>query len=218
VSRPVSPPSQGLPGRIRFAAAVCLVLSGCTGLTAFKEVVDLGRLSEMKEERLSRLASVEERAIHELTLEATVSTLEGMREPRALILGALVVACALTFVSASRLLRPEGLPMESMRRLLGGAAIATAILRTMDGAQVTVVFQRIGQAMAGALGKTLTLPPELDAATLEGLKSALPSFMATAAMLWTAVMAGTFALLGQYFRSERVRQVIIAQDGPLEEE
>jgi len=34
----------------------------------------------------------------------------------------------------------------------------------------------------------------------------------------TALVAGTFALLGQYFRSDSVREAITAQDGPPEEE
>ena len=33
----------------------------------------------------------------------------------------------------------------------------------------------------------------------------------------TAFIAGAFVLLGQYFRSERVRQVVTAQDGPAQE-
>ena len=40
--------------------------------------------------------------------------------------------------------------------------------------------------------------------------------LAIEALAMTAFVAGGFALLGQYFRSERVRQVVTAQDGPAE--
>jgi hypothetical protein len=45
------------------------------------------------------------------------------------------------------------------------------------------------------------------------------SWLASLTMIGlTALVAGTFALLGQYFRSEHVRQAITAQDGDLAEE
>jgi hypothetical protein len=204
-----------LPRRIRFAAAVCLVLSGLTGLVSLKEALELGHLSEAKEAQLARLPGMGDAAVNAALIEAHYAALEPMREPRSLILIALSVACAFTFIASSRLLRPDGLPLESMRRLLGGAAIATAILRTMDGAQLAVVFRRMGEA----LGKVMSFPPEIqDPAELALLRSFAPVFLTTAAVLWTGFIAGMFALLGQYFRSERVRQVITAQDGPQEEE
>ncbi len=219
MSRPVPPLPPALPRRIRFAAAVCLVLSGLTGLLSLKEALELGHLTEVKEARLERLPPMGDPAMTALTIEAEYAALEPMREPRSLILVALSVACAFTFIASSRLLRPDGLPLESMRRLLGGAAIATAILRTLDGAQLTVVFRRTGFAMAEGLGKAVNVPPELqDPEMLAWMKTFMPVFMTTAAVLWTALVAGTFALLGQYFRSERVRQVITAQDGPQEED
>ena len=215
MSRPVSPASPGLPRRIRFAAAVCLVLSSLTGLLSLKEALELGNLSEVKEAQLARLPAMGNPAMNAPTLEAYYAALEPMREPRSLILVGLTVACAFTFIAASRLLRPDGLPLESMRRLLGGAAIAAAILRTMDGAQFAVVFRRMGEA----LGQTMSLPPDIqDPTEIAMMRAFAPVFMTVTAVLWTAFIAGTFALLGQYFRSERVRQVITAQDGPQEED
>lgn len=215
MSRPVSPPAPGLPRRIRFAAAVCLVLSGLTGLFSLKEALELGHLSEVKEAQLARLPSMGDAAMNAAFIEAYHAAIEPMREPRSLILVALSVACAFTFIASSRLLRPDGLPLESMRRLLGGAAIVTAILRTMDGAQFAVVFRRMGEA----LGQVMSLPPDIqDPAEIAMMRAFAPVFMTTAAVLWTALVAGSFALLGQYFRSERVRQVITAQDGPQEED
>lgn len=218
MSRPVVPSPPGLPRRIRFAAAVCLVLSGLSGLFSLQEVLELSHLTELKEAQLARPPPMGDPEMNKLTLEAHYAALEPMREPRSLILVALSVACAFTFIAASRILRPAGLPLESMRRLLGGAAIATAIIRTMDGAQRTVVFRRTGLALGEALGKGVSVPPEMDAATLAFLKAFMPVFTTTTAVLWTVFVAGSFALLGQYFRSERVRQVILALDGPQEED
>ncbi|WNG35643.1 hypothetical protein F0U61_19710 [Archangium violaceum] len=206
MKQPASP-SQSLPRGIRFAAFVCLVLSAFTGFFALRESMNLGRLSELKEAGNSQPAFVTS------LLEAQISALEPMRESRALILGALSVACALSFVAAGRMLRPEGLPLERMRRMLGGAAISAALLRTIDGAQETVVARRMAPAIIEAM-KTL---PELQGQAIEQFQ-AVPWLFSASTVGLTAFVAGTFALLGQYFRSERVRQAIIAQDGDFAEE
>ncbi|WNG46072.1 hypothetical protein F0U60_19610 [Archangium minus] len=206
MKQPASP-SQSLPRGIRFAAFVCLVLSAFTGFFALRESMNLGRLSELKEAGDSQPAFVTS------LLEAQISALEPMRESRALILGALSVACALSFVAAGRMLRPEGLPLERMRRMLGGAAISAALLRTIDGAQEAVVARRMAPAIIEAM-KTL---PELQGQAIEQFQ-AVPWLFSASTVGLTAFVAGTFALLGQYFRSERVRQAIIAQDGDFAEE
>jgi hypothetical protein len=201
---------RGLPRGLRFAAGVCLMLSGLTGLFALSEAMNLGRLSELKEARPPSLSLPgNDPVISARTLEAQLSALEDMRESRALVLGALALTCALSFVSAGRLLRPGGLPLGRMRRLLGGATLASAILRTIDGAQMTVVARRAGQAMASAMG---SLPELQDPTVAAQVKSLMPSFMAGTMVLQTAFIAGTFALLAQYFRSERIRLLLGDQD------
>jgi hypothetical protein len=211
---PVSAP-QALPRGIRFATVVCLLLASLSGLFALSEAMSLGHLSELKETQAPRFALLSDPAITERAFEAQVAALQPMREPRSLILGALSVACALVFVSAGRLLRPGGLSVDRMRRLLGGAAIATAILRTIDGAQLAVVARRMGLAMA----EVMSSHPEFqDPVAAAQVKATMPFLLTASTVLQTAVIAGTFALLGQYFRSERVRQALGGYDDLAEEE
>ncbi|PTL82758.1 hypothetical protein [Vitiosangium sp. GDMCC 1.1324] len=207
-------PAPGLPRGIRFAAFVGLVLSAFTGFFALSESMGLGRLSEFKEASgSSHFSIVGDPAIDARISKAQLAALESMREPRSLVLGALSVACALVFVSAGRMLRPEGLPLERMRRMFGGAAIAAALLRTIDGAQGAVVARRMGPVLTEAM-KTL---PEFQGPASDHLQ-VIPWIVSASTVMLTALVAGTFALLGQYFRSERVRQAISAQDGDLAEE
>lgn len=213
---PPVPAPQGLPRGIRFAAILCLVLSSLTGFSALRETLELGHLSELRDEasNMARFSKERDMILVARISEAQFAALEPMRESRSLVLGALSVACALAFVTAGRLLRPGGLPLERMRRLLGGAAIAAALLRTIDGAQWAVVARR----MAPAMMEVLHTVPNLDAQALADVRANLPGFAAALTMGMTALIAGTFAVLGQYFRSEGVRQVISAQDGELAEE
>ncbi len=212
MSEPTPQPS-GLPRNISVAAVLCLILSGITGMASAMEAANLARLSELQEEPPPRAAVFGDPAIVERVFKAQLAALEPMREPRALILGSLAVACALAFVAAGRLLRPGGLPREGMRRLLGGAAIFAAILRTLDGAQWMVVVRRASAVMAEAMS---ALPEFQEAATPEQLKSTVSFLLSAATVAQTAFVAGAFVLLGQYFRSESVRQAVTAQDGPAE--
>ncbi len=203
----VPPP---LPRRIRFAAVVCLVLSGLTGLFALSEVMSLGHLSELKETRQPQLSMLGDPVVTQRAFEAQLSALEPMRESRSLVLGALSVACAFTFVASGRLLRPGGLPLERVRRLLGGASIAVALLRTIDGAQWAVVARRMAVTLVDALRQQ----PEFQAPEMAAqLEPTVLFFMSATTMLQTALVAGTFALLGTYFRSDTVRQAVIAHGG-----
>ncbi|HYO59808.1 hypothetical protein [Archangium sp.] len=216
MNRPVSPAPPGLPRGIRFAAWVCLVLSAFTGFSALRETLELSHLAQLRDEvsNLSRFSKDPDLLIAARISEAQIAALEPMREHRSLVLGALSVACAFAFVASGRLLRPGGLPLERIRRMLGGAALIAALLRTIDGAQWAVVARSIGPIMAEHLS---TLPVFQDPQTAAQLKATLPGLASAFAMVMTAVVAGTFALLGQYFRSDGVRQAISAQDGKLAE-
>ncbi|HSP78612.1 MAG TPA: hypothetical protein VLQ93_08795 [Myxococcaceae bacterium] len=211
MSRPASPP-QHLPRGIRFAALVCMVLSGLTGLGALNQAVGLSHLSERKAALpTAAVQPGEDPSVLARILDAHhAAAVEGMRDSRSLILGALAVACAFAFVSAGRLLQPGGLSQERIRRLLGGATLSAAILRTIDGAQMTVVASRSGPAMAETLVSHLQPP---DPSVAAQLQAQLPSLLSTSMVVMTLLVAGSFALLTQYFRSERVRQVILARSG-----
>jgi hypothetical protein len=215
--KPPASPAQSLPRGIRFAAVLCLILSGLTGFSALQGAMRLSQLSALKDEasneaRFSKQGTQEEKSAR--FIEAQFAALEPLRDARTLVLGALSVACAFVFVSASRLLQPEGLPLERVRRLLGGAAIITALLRTIDGAQEAAVARHLAPAFADFL---LSQPDLFKAPPGFDLKAVMPTLLLLLTTGMTAAIAGTFALLGQYFRSERVREVVLAQDGQLPE-
>ncbi len=211
MTRPASPP-QALPRGLRLAALVCLILSGLSGFSSLKETLELSQLSELRDEasNLARFSKDKDLIVLARLSEAQLAAREPLRESRSLVLGALSLACAFMFVCSGRLLRPAGLPLERIRRLLGGSAIIAALLRTIDGAQSAVIGRSVGAAAVDILG---TLPEFQKPEALAQLKAGLPGLSAAFAMVLTAIIAGTFALLGQYFRSERVRETIIAHDG-----
>jgi hypothetical protein len=191
---------------------VSLVLSCISGSFAIGELVSPERPLPRKETSAPPpgLPPYVDPAINERLVEAQLSALKPMRESRSLVLGALSVACAFVFVSAGRMLRPAGLPLERVRRLLAAASITAALLRTIVGAQDTVVFKRMAVVMAEALSHH----PELKTPELVAQFKATILFVMSAAMVFqTALIAGTFALLGQYFRGESVRQAVLAQGG-----
>jgi hypothetical protein len=213
VTAPAAPaPHQGpLPRGLRFAAFVCLVLSAFTGFFALSECLGLSQLEDTR--TAANFSLVGDPALDARIAKAQLSALRSLRESRALFLGALSVVCSLAFVSAGRLLRPDGLPLERMRRMLAGSTLAAALLRTIDGAQGAVVARRMGPIIADAL-KTLPEFQGPTAAPLEVVAWMLPA----TTMGFTALIAGAFAVLGQYFQSERVRQAIHLRDGRLANE
>ncbi len=121
------------------------------------------------------------------------------------------MTCAFVFVGASRMLRPGGMPREGMRSLISWASLLAAVLRTIDGAQFQVVVDHMGAALVKG-----PFPPEWEAAQLEAIKQYGPAVLTWFYRGLTFAVAGSFAVLGQYFRSERVRQVVMAQDGQTE--
>jgi hypothetical protein len=210
--------SGGLPRGIRFAALVSLVMAAFTGWSALREATDLARFYEVRERHLESdyPAWMGDKSVLQDVLRTQYAAMEPMREPRAVLMGALCVACTFVFVAAGRMLRPEGLPRDGMRQLLGRAAITVAVLRTIDGAQFAVVSRRIGTTMAESMSRLPQQPPDPVAA--EVVRTVMPWMAMGMSVFATALVAGTFALLGQYFRSDSVREAITAQDGPPEEE
>jgi hypothetical protein len=207
VSVPAPPPPR-LPRGIHIAAVLSLLLAGLIGMATVEELSRLAQISENKEKILSSPGAQGENALVVQMLLARFAAESAMRDPRSFLLGSLAVACAFVFVGAARILRPGGLPREGMRRLLGWASLLAAVLRTIDGAQFQVVIDHMGAALAKGPFPSLWPEEQIELVKLHG----------TTMLTWfyqgmTAFVAGSFALLGQYFRSERVRQVVLAQDG-----
>lgn len=207
-ARPV--PGPRLPRGVRAAALALFLLSSFTMMSSLQDLMVLSQPDALRE-ALARPGAAQRRgafdvdpALQRRALETQLSALEPMRGSRSLLLVGLAGACFLCIGAAGHLLRRAGpLPREGMRQLLGRAAIVAAVLRTIEGAQTAVVWRRLG--------------PELIQGTpgAEQLQYVEPSYFAAAAMLYTALVAGTFLLLGQYFRSERVRALVAAQEPPL---
>ncbi len=208
----VPPPQpQRLPRGIHLAAVLSLLLSGLIGMSTVMELSRLAQLSEYKEAILSAPGAQGDNALNVNLLLAQFSAESSMREPRSFLLGSLAVVCAFVFVAAARILRPGGLPREGMRRLLSWASILAAVLRTIDGAQFQVVIDQMGAALVKG-----PFPPQWPAEQIEVIKLYGPTVLTWLYQGMTAFVAGSFVLLGQYFRSERVRQVVLAQDGTAE--
>ena len=130
-------------------------------------------------------------------LKSYSRNLETMKGSRVAILMLLSVSASLLFVSSLRMLRPLGVPREGVRRLLGGAALACAILATLDGAQSTAAANRASVAV--------------DRVAIEEAIADWPHgmFGAFAVLLWagfTLLIAGSFTGLWMYFKSERVQE------------
>lgn len=215
MSSPARQP-PALPRGVSIAAVLCLIFSGMTGMYAAMEASSLINLSQSKENTLQGMSGLGDPALiqrMEKVVHAQTAALEPMRETRSLVLGSLAVTCAFAFVAAARMLRPAGLPREGMRRLLGGATIIAALLRIIDGAQWLVVVNRANAATVEAM----SLPLEkLQSPAADLMRQLIPHIPPALALAHTFFIAGAFVVIGRYFHSDRVRQAVIAHDGPAE--
>lgn len=215
---PRQPRPAFMPRGLRFAAGLCLVLSCASGLWAAMEASQLASLPELKQdfrENSATRAKQPDAELNERFITAQFAVLEPVHESRSVLLGALAVTCAVSFVAAGRLLRPAGISRESMRKMLGATALVAAVLRTIDGAQNAVMTRHMVGPLAEVMRASVEKQGEEAVAFFQAhLLPALP----TVALVWnvvqTALIAGCFALLSQYFRSQRVRDTVVALDGP----
>lgn len=213
MTRPPSP-APGLPRGVRIAALISLLFAAPLGFLSLSESLTLGQLAEHRDAlTTSPFSLVDDPALDARIAQAHYDALAPLRESRALVLGILSVVSAFLFVSAGRILRPDGLPLERIRRMLAGSALAAAVLRTIDGAQYAVVAKR----MAPFLIEVMKTQPAFQG-TAAGELEAVAWIMPATTMVSTAFVAGSLVVLGQYFQSDSVRQAIVAQDGPLTEE
>lgn len=190
-----------LPGRLRLASLLSVLLSGLCGLVSAWQGFTVLRLSELKDAPPATFPGQLDPLLAEHVQKAQLLALEQMREPRMVVLFALALACSLSFVASTRLLRPAGLPREGVRRVLVWALVVAAALRTIDGAQASVLFRSAGEVVA----RGLVLPGDLHGASPEEVRDVLAPLPMVAGVLQTLVMVGPFLLLSQYFRSARVK-------------
>lgn len=200
MSSPSVPAS--LPSSITRACALALVLSGLVGISSAGDLAQLVHLEELQGSPPLPLFPDEDAnaRVH----RAQVSALEQLRTPRAFTVGVLSLFCGLTLVGAVRMLRPGELPREGIRRLLSGSLLWCGVLRTVAGAEDAVILRRTLLAVSEILQRDAQLPAEA-AESLRTLAGWMGPLIASAL---TAVMAGGFIFLAQYFRSARVRQLL----------
>ncbi len=196
------------PGHLRVASLLSMVLSGWCGFFAAWDGFSLVRLEELKQAQPLFKPPMDP-ALAERLVSSRLLALEHMREPRMVVLFALALACSLSLVASSRLLRPAGLPREGVRRILVWGLVVAAALRTVNGAQDTV----LDQGTANVMRASLTLPPGLAPATAEEVRRLLGPAILLFTILRTALVVGPFLFLSQYFRSARVKEWVARQDG-----
>ncbi|MHB8874003.1 MAG: hypothetical protein ACYC8T_09990 [Myxococcaceae bacterium] len=208
------PASDALPRGMRNATVLCLVLAGLVGIFSATEAASLTSLSAEREASTGGSSLFGDPVLMEKAAAAQAAAyakaVVPMQVARGMTLGALAVAAGLVFVAAGRLIRPVGLPREGMRGLLGGAAMVAAMLRAIDGSQMTVVALRVGTAA----GKVMleSEPYRSDPSTYAALPSIYSLVVAGFAVLQTAVVAGGLLALSMYFRSQKVKQIVAFQD------
>jgi len=191
-------PRSPVGSQARAVAIVCMVVVGVSGAASVSEafaLFEIGRGSEVPLQGTPRadfLAKV---------FEAQSRAMQPDRQARAALLVLLAVSMFFTFVCAGRVLRPAGLPREGIRRLLCGAAVVSAVLRTVDGAADAAYALRLAHLVAGLLPADRQLPPGWLAPTSLGFSVAR-----------TVLVAGTLAIIAQYFRSARVKAWAALQD------
>jgi hypothetical protein len=187
-----------LPGRLRLASILSVLVSGTCGLFSAWDGFGLWRLADLKE---APSPFPLDAVLAEQLWAAQVVALGQMREPRMVVLFALALVCSLTFVASARLLRPAGLSREAVRKILVWALVLAAALRTMDGAQSSV----IARSAAEVLRRGLPLPDTLSVASAEELRGLVTPTVLLASALQTLLVVGPFLFLSQYFRSPRVK-------------
>jgi hypothetical protein len=179
-----------------------MCLAGISGIWSASEVLGLSQGREPP----ARSRSADEEAMIRLG-QLFRMAVEPDRQARAALLLVLAITLSFTLVSAARMLRPGGLPREGIRRLLSGGALVSAALRTVDGAQDAAINLRFARAAQRATG--------LDFGAADAFKAwmaHLPQFAVGQAVVRMLFVAGTLAVLGQYFRSSRVKDWAAIQD------
>jgi hypothetical protein len=198
-----------LPWHARAALISCTVLAALVGAGTSGEIGQLRHLSEAKH-LLPTTSLVTPEALAKAEAVARASMF-GMRTSRLVVLTLLCIACSVTFISVLRLWRSGGLPRGGMLRLASFAALGCALLRTIEGAQDAVIFRRIYSALAEGLSPDLS-PAMADPETAQLVARLWPDVQLMVHVGLTAVVAGAFVVLSQYFRSQRAQKLFTSGD------
>jgi hypothetical protein len=145
--------------------------------------------------KLSPLAQREAMLATASGFQSAVRGMGGWRIATSLLLS---IAAGLVFFIGMRLrVSQDGRP--SMARELGRAAVATAVLRTIDGAENLVVVRASSAELTRVLVREGFPAAELEAMT---------SILSAGSALWTLVIVSLFLGLSSYFRSDGLRSAL----------
>ncbi len=178
-----------------------MLVSGASGAASVSAAIGLSDRGIRSTESLPRGTPTAD--LFAKLAEAHARASQPDRHARAALLVVLAISMFFTFVSAGRVLRPAGLPREGIRRLLCGAALVSAILRTVDGAADAAFALRFARLA------TQVLPPGQQVPSDSGLA---PTLTLGTSILQTVLVAATLAIVAQYFRSARVKAWAALQD------
>jgi len=171
-----------------------MLVSGISGAASVSEAVGLSDLITRSSESLPRGTPTEE--LFARLAEAHDRAAQPDRHARAALFIVLAISMFFTFVSAGRVLRPAGLPREGIRRLVCGSAVVSAVLRTVTGGADAAFALRFARVAAQLL------PPGERFSTASGVTPMLAMGISVAQ---TVLVAGSLAIIAQYFRSARLK-------------
>ncbi len=151
------------------------------------------------------------------------------------VLFLLSMATGFVFAAALRFLRPGLMPLGGLRKLLARAALAAALLYTVDGAQEAAVARKTAVLVTERFPKMLaaSAPPQAPmqpqdaegqvkrpngAEQHEAVGRALPALgwmLPLTSVFKTALFALLFAWVGRYFQAASVQRAVEALDREL---
>jgi hypothetical protein len=198
---------------LAIAAGALVSFSAAQGVGASAIASSATPLPEVKLGWLENVTpyAKEQQAALQASQRATLGAIEGMGASRVLILLALSATASMVFMGALFIRWSSNAPRANLARLLGTAAFAAALFRTLDGAQELVIARHAAQAGVKAL-IAANVP---DAAAGSGFTLGVISAVS---VLWTAFVVGLFLFLGSYFRSDTVRGLLEATGGGSDDE
>ena len=194
-------PRSAVASQARAVAIICMLVSGVSGAASVSAAVGLSDRGIRSAESLPRGTPTAD--MFARLAEAHARASQPDRHARAALLVLLAISMFFTFVSAGRVLRPAGLPREGIRRLLCGAALVSAILRTVDGAADAAFALRFARLASQVLPSGQRIPTDPGLA---------PTLTLGTSIIQTVLVAGTLAIVAQYFRSARVKAWAALQD------
>jgi hypothetical protein len=200
-------PGTSIPRSYRWVLVIALVMGFQVSFSAgfdFLEAVNHDDPPEMVGSESAApglgLSAVAQRRVWLARASGARSALEAMLPWRLATSSALAIFAGLVFLMAMRLrIVPEGRVRAAEH--LGRAALGAAVLRSIDGAENLAMARTIATEMGKALVSEAIADAELTA-------SMITAAVSLASGAWTLVMVASFVTLGNYFRSETLREAL----------